>query len=308
MPDAVQRIEFRSGTGTCVGDLYGSGGTGRRAAIVVAHGYTSVRQMSADIARRIAAAGYVVLTLDYRSFGESSGEIRGELFPMRQVEDVRSAITYLEGRSDVDPDRIGLWGTSFGGGIVLQAAAYDRRARAVVSQVPVVDGDRWNRALRGSVEYERLLGELEEDRRRRARGEPGRRIRAVGVQGCEELVGQPADREIDELMIEYGKLLPTWSPEITLESVAKIIEFSPISVVHRIAPRPLMMVTVSGYDIVHLATDIADAFARVRQPAEFRVYPTTQLALYSGEWLERALDEQCHFFDRHLGEEAGQAN
>lgn len=305
MPVSVERVEFRSGTGTCVGDLYGAVGGERRAALVVAHGYTSVRQMSVEIAQGFAAAGYVVLTLDYRSFGESSGEIRGELFPMRQVEDVRSAITYLESRSEVDPERIGLWGTSFGGGIVLQAAAFDRRARAVVSQVPVVDGDRWNRALRGSVEYEHLLGELEEDRRRRARGEPGRRIRAVGQQGSGELVGQPADREIDEMMIAYGKLLPAWSPEITLESVGKIMEFSPISVVHRIAPRPLMMVTVSGYDIVHLATDITDAFSRARQPAEFRVYPTTQMALYAGEWLAKAVAEQSLFFDRHLRGEAG---
>jgi cephalosporin-C deacetylase-like acetyl esterase len=36
----------------------------------------------------------------------------------------------------IDPERIGIWGTSFAGGHVLVVAATDRRVRAIVSQVP----------------------------------------------------------------------------------------------------------------------------------------------------------------------------
>ena len=51
---------------------------------------------------------------------------------------VRSALDYIEGEPNVDAARIGLWGTSFGGGIAVYHAAHDDRVKALTVQVPAL--------------------------------------------------------------------------------------------------------------------------------------------------------------------------
>lgn len=57
-----------------------------------------------------------------------------------QIKDWRRAVTYLEGRPEVDASRIGLWGSSYSGGHALVLAATEQRLKAVVSQVPAING------------------------------------------------------------------------------------------------------------------------------------------------------------------------
>ena len=111
----------------------------RRPALVAGHGFSAVREALQPQGEYFSAAGYIVLALDYRSFGRSGGTVRGELFPDRQVEDFSAGISFLQTRDDVEGDRIGVWGTSFGGGVALAVGARDRRARVVISQVPITD-------------------------------------------------------------------------------------------------------------------------------------------------------------------------
>ena len=73
-----------------------------------------------------------------------------------------------------------------------------------------------------------------------------------------------------------------------------------MSVIDRIAPRPLLMITVSDYDIGHPARDVVEAFERARQPKELLVLPSSQLGLYSGEGLQDSLRCQLEFLSRHL--------
>ena len=54
---------------------------------------------------RFTAAGYAVLIIDYRGFGESEGE-KGILMPEWQAQDIRNAITYAQSRSEIDENRI----------------------------------------------------------------------------------------------------------------------------------------------------------------------------------------------------------
>jgi hypothetical protein len=56
------------------------------------------------------------------------------------VRDYRHVISYARTLADVDPQRIGIWGTSYSGGHVLVLGAVDRRVKAVVSQVPATIG------------------------------------------------------------------------------------------------------------------------------------------------------------------------
>ena len=87
-----------------------------RPGVVICHGFTAVKEvMLPDIARRVAQAGYVVLTFDYRFLGASGGEPRRQIIPMRQIEDIQNAVTFMQQQPEVAPDRIGLLGVSLGG-------------------------------------------------------------------------------------------------------------------------------------------------------------------------------------------------
>jgi dienelactone hydrolase len=60
---------------------------------------------------------------------------RTNLNNAHEVDDYRAAISYLQGEPGVDPDRIGIWGSSNAGSVVIAVAEIDTRAKAVVSQV-----------------------------------------------------------------------------------------------------------------------------------------------------------------------------
>jgi dipeptidyl aminopeptidase/acylaminoacyl peptidase len=131
-------------------------------AILLCHGWGGVKEhLNRTYAPRFAAGGFVVLTIDYRGWGESDSRlvmrepmpkpdadgnvtvkaqaIRELVDPFDQLEDIRNALNFLEGEPMVNKDRIGLWGSSFGGGLVLQTAVNDPRVKCVVSQVGAVN-------------------------------------------------------------------------------------------------------------------------------------------------------------------------
>jgi len=134
-------------------------------AIVLCNGWggTKAFLMRSGIAPRFAAAGYVVINYDYRNWGDSNSRlvVRGEMprpdkdgyvtvkaqairevvDPFDQQEDIDAALSYIYGEPMVDKDRIGIWGTSFGGGHVIYRAAHDRRIACVVAQVGAMPDD-----------------------------------------------------------------------------------------------------------------------------------------------------------------------
>ena len=100
-------------------------------AITMAHGFAGTKEHGLErFAQAYAAAGFVVLVHDHRNFGRSGGGLRGDIGPWRQIADWRRAISYLERRPEVDPTRIGLWGTSYAGGHALVLGATDRACAA----------------------------------------------------------------------------------------------------------------------------------------------------------------------------------
>src|SRR5260370_5662927 len=86
----------------------------RRPGIVLCHGFTGVRSFFLeDYAKVFVSAGFVALIFDYRGWGGSEGE-KWRLVPLEQVDDIRNAISFLEAQPMVYPERLGLWGTSYG--------------------------------------------------------------------------------------------------------------------------------------------------------------------------------------------------
>lgn len=135
-------VTFPSGDDSCTAWLYTPDNAPAPGPIIVmAHGLGGVRQMRLDaFAGRFSAAGYRCLVFDYRHFGASGGEPRQLLSVRRQLEDWQSAITYAKHVDGADPDRMILWGTSFGGGHVIRTAARTPGIAAVIAQCPFTDG------------------------------------------------------------------------------------------------------------------------------------------------------------------------
>jgi hypothetical protein len=122
--------------------------SGKVPTIIMAHGFSAVKEMYLDrFAEAFAAAGLAAVVFDNRNFGASDGEPRQEIDPWKQVRDYRDAITYAQGLPDADPDRIGVWGSSYSGGHVIVVAAIDRRVKCIVSQVPLASGHENARRL-----------------------------------------------------------------------------------------------------------------------------------------------------------------
>ncbi|MCC7365958.1 MAG: acetylxylan esterase [Dehalococcoidia bacterium] len=300
----VEQVRFRSGDGECGADLYlpdDLAAGERRAAIVMGSGFATRKESIQSQAAYFARHGYIALAIDYRTFGASSGEPRGQVMPLWQVEDYRSAVTYLENRPDVDPDRLGIWGMSFAGGVVLYAAAYEPRIKAVVSQTPVVNGWRWAQGLRTRGEWEKLIGEtLVNDRRKRAAGEPSRKIPHSGAMYAAMPFSEPDMAEVDVMREPDGTLPMHVEPRVTLESLEKVIEFLPDAVVDRIAPRAMCIIGVTGFDAVHPLDHIQDAYRRAGEPKQLVLLPYREFGVYVEPGLTVALDHARAWFDTHL--------
>jgi cephalosporin-C deacetylase-like acetyl esterase len=115
--------------------------------VVMSHGFSAVKEMGLDLfaSHFVAKLSVSCLVYDHRGFGASDtrdGELRQEIVPTQQTDDMSDAISYAQSREDVDTQNIALWGSSYSGGHVLSVAAVDRRVKAVLSQVPFISGSR----------------------------------------------------------------------------------------------------------------------------------------------------------------------
>lgn len=122
--------------------------------LILSHGFSALKEMDLNTFAEYFTSKLPLscLVYDNRGFGSSDvkeGQPRHEIIPSVQCSDISDAITYAQSRTDVDEDRIGIWGSSYSGGHVLWVGAVDRRVKAVLSQVPCVSGyDNFHRLIR----------------------------------------------------------------------------------------------------------------------------------------------------------------
>jgi hypothetical protein len=239
---ARRDIEFNAEGVTLRGWFYpAEGATGTAPTIVMAHGYSAVKEMYLDrYAEHFAAGGLNALVFDNRNFGASDGEPRQEIDPWAQVRDYRHAITYATTLPETDGNRIGVWGSSYSGGHVLVVAAIDRRVKAVVSQVPLVSGHDNLRALVRADFLDGFREMFDADRLARFQGDPPAMVPVV----AEDPLAPSALPTPDswQWFTETGKTrAPSWKNEVTLRSVEMLAEYEPASYIAHIAPTPLLM-------------------------------------------------------------------
>jgi pimeloyl-ACP methyl ester carboxylesterase len=209
----------------------------------------------------LAAAGYGVLVIDYRGWGESEGE-RSVIDPFMQVEDTRAGLSYLETRQDVDPARLGLVGLSYGGAVACYTAAFDERVLAGVSILGVGDTPTWLRAIRREHEWLEWLEAVEQDRRQRAAGGEGRL-----VDPTEELMVPNTER-----IRVKGRGSPFRTP---LACADALLQFRPVDHVHRIAPRAYQWIA-ARHDPVVPYEQAQQCYAAAGEPKRLVTLPSRE--------------------------------
>lgn len=271
----------------------GGDGPGGAPGVVLVQGFGGFKEGTPPtLAAHLARNGYVVLTFDFRGFGESEGP-RGRLDPFGQVQDIRDGLTFLQQVDGVDGGRIALYGTSFGGGLVTYTAAVEPRAKAVVATVPVTHGELWLRSLRRHWEFEALLDELDQDRRERVRTGVSRLVEKYHI--------MVPDPQTEAYYADVVRKQPSLAhAQITLESVDRIMEFRPVDVAHRIAPRPLLIIAAER-DILVKPDQATSLYEHAAEPKRLVVMPgVNHFTVYSSPVREQVMDLAVEWFDTHM--------
>lgn len=293
-----REVEFRTEDGTLLrGFLHLRAGGPPAPGIVMAHGFSGVKEQIDPYAALFAEAGFAVLLYDHRGFGTSEGEPRLEVDPYRQISDWRDAISFAATLPEVDPlHGFGIWGSSFAGGLALVVAANDKRVRCVVSQIPNVSGHRNSREMFSAAQLMELRGRFADDRALRLAGHPPAMIPVFTTEPGQLCALPPT---VSQQFIDYGlATTPTWRNEVTLRSLEHMIEFEPAGWAPHIAPRPLLMI-VAAQDTCTFPQIQLDVFEAARQPKNLIVHQGSHFDTYTdhfGETSQPARD----WFLRHL--------
>jgi len=263
-------------------------------AIILCHGWGGVREhLNRAYAPQFAAAGFVVLTFDYRGWGDSDSRlvlkeqmpkledkgqatvrvqaIRELVDPFDQTEDIISALNFIEGEPGVDTSRIGLWGTSYGGGHVLYVATQDNRVKCIVSQVGSMDslGIAQNPVYKGGIER------AERERIQRARGEGGLDPVPQGVDNYPNLRGTPF--------------------------VSRMVKYRPVEFANQLKV-PFLIIDAAKEELFDIKMHGGLVYERVKNkvPAKYEIIPNiTHYGIYTTARKE-ATDMAIDWFTKHL--------
>lgn len=293
MAGQVEDFGFESEGTRIAARLYRPNGAGAAPVIVMAHGFSAVMEQLAPQAEALRAAGFAVLAFDHPCFGLSEGTPRGEVDPTRQLRAWRDAVSFVRTLAGLDRDRIGLWGSSFSGGHVIQAGALDPRVRCVVSQVPFVAG--WD--LIGSrPDADDFVALLIAERERRFAGEAPTMlaVTSVDAEAPSAFPGQAARRFFDE------EKFPTWSNAVTLSSFEHVRGYEPGLWAHRLAPRGLLVI-VAEDDRVTPVAPVLEAFARAGEPKRLVRVPGDHFEVYEGPGFDQAMDAAIGWYREQMG-------
>jgi len=243
--------------------------------ILMAHGWGGTRAALRPDAVGFAKAGYLVVTFDYRGWGDSDSRLakfKGETQPVREAVDPLdfgtdwlNAIHWVAGEPQCDITRLGLWGSSFSGGLVVWAAERDPRVKALHSQVGSLDG-RWvvmndqQRKLTYDEATKRARGEI---------GYPPAREKVLG-----NLIGAPIR--------------------------SRFIDYAPVDEVQRAPKCAMQFVIAEKEELFDNRDNALKAYPKVQGPKNLVTIPNiTHYGIYR-EARAQAFQLAVAWFDKYL--------
>ncbi|MBI2700900.1 MAG: alpha/beta fold hydrolase [Mycobacterium sp.] len=274
--------------------LYRPDTDGPAPVLVMGHGLGAVRTMRLDAyAERFRAAGYACLVFDYRNFGDSEGQPRQLLDIDMQLADWAAAVDDARTVPGLDPDRIALWGTSFGGGHVIESAARLPGIAAAVAQCPFTDGLASIAAI-NPVTAARVTALALRDLLAARRGKPPVMIPTAGMPGEVAVMTAP------DAYPGYLRLVPDGVElrnEIAARIGLKVLLYRPGRSAARI-PCPILFCVCETDSVAPAGPTLRYAAKAPR--GEIKTYPEGHFAIYVDDAFERVVTDQIAFLDRHL--------
>lgn len=258
----------------------------RRPALLVLHGFGSNKASNSAVApcTMLTGMGYVTMRFDMRGCGESEGEF-GRVVCLEQVEDTKAAHVFLAHRSEVDPDRIGAVGSSFGAAVAVYTAGVHDKIAAVVSSGGWGNGERKFRGQHASPDaWAKFTTMLEEGRRHRERTGESLMVPRYDI--------VPIPPHLRTNLAENSvEMFPA-------ETAQSMFDFKADEVVGNIAPRPVLLLH-SSVDSVTPTEQSIELFKRAGQPTDLHLTADTDHFMFAeGNTRVRHIltDWLAHFF------------
>ncbi|MHA4854699.1 alpha/beta hydrolase [Rhodococcus sp. MSC1_016] len=269
----------------------------RRPCVVMAHGLGGTRDSGLlPFAEAFAHAGIDALVFDYRGFGDSSGTPRQLVSFRRHRQDFAAAIEFARTLDGVDPERVAIWGTSYGGGHALAVAARDKRIAAVIAQVAAVDGVA---TLRSAIHANGLgfmlqanVAGLRDLARALTRRSPFL-VPIVGPPGS--LAAMNSADAVTGMRAFAGA---TWRNEFAARELLAIALNRPITKARQLHCPVLLQ--IGEKDAVTPPATIEQLAQRIGSNAEVRRYPVGHFDVYVEPWLTPNINDQVSFLLTHL--------
>jgi dipeptidyl aminopeptidase/acylaminoacyl peptidase len=298
LPEDVARVAvtiWSDGT-RMAGDLYRPKElkpTDKLPAIVFIHGTGGVKKagFSARLGAAFAAHGYLFLNFDYRGWGESESKllmpekmpdpdekgevtvkaraVRWQMDFQDQIIDIRNAIAFMAGEPNADRERIGVLGTSYGGGLATWTAAYDPRVKCAAVQVPGMGGGR------GPLYYQNAYGLMT----RQARGD---------TEPVPYEHGAPTGKMATYAHMRYN--------------IAKDVAFDAIRAAQDVKV-PMLIVDAGNEELMDITKNggrVAEILKTNGTPVKYQVIPGIGHYGVYGEKFPDALKMELDWFDKYL--------
>jgi hypothetical protein len=244
----------------------------------MAHGFSGVKEQLDHYAALFASSGFSVLLYDHRSFGASDGLPRYEVNPYQQICDWQDAITFALTQPQFDDAvTVGVFGSSYAGGLAMVVAACDTRVGTVVAQIPNVSGHRNARLLLGEDGIAEVRRRSVKDRAARLAGADPEMV-PVFTNEPGAFCALPPAMNADD--IQGFEAAGTWRNTVTLRSMEYLIDFEPAGWVPFVAPKPLLMV-VGEHDTCTFVEIQRQVFATAGEPKKLVVHPGGHFDTYS---------------------------
>jgi len=270
-----QKVTFKNRYGiTLAADLYvPKSNKGESPAIAISGPFGAVKEQSSGLyAQTLAEQGFITLAFDPSYTGESSGEPRNVASPDINTEDFSAAVDFLGLQSGVDRERIGILGICGFGGMALNAAAIDKRIKAVVASTMYDMSRVMSKGYNDSMTLKERTNRLEQLGLQRWKdaenGKP-----AVGPVSLELEGGEP------QFVLEYAGYYKSkergFHPRAinsnaswTLTNPLSFMNMPLLSYIDEVSPRPMLI--IHG-EIAHSRYFSETAFAAAAEPKELMI-------------------------------------
>jgi fermentation-respiration switch protein FrsA (DUF1100 family) len=288
-----KKVSFFSEGIPVVGELYLPTEDSRKVpAVVLCHGFAGVKEiLLPPYAERLASKGFAALAFDYRGFGESGGE-RGRLVPLEQMADIRNAITYLQTLDKVDPERIALWGSSFGGANAIRVAALDKRVKTVIAQLTFASGERM---VKGKMDEDSLAKLDETLKKVQERAVTQNKVLRLSPDRI--ITDEDSKAFFAKMVAQYSHL--NIDVKIPFLALAHIMEHNPQDCIAEIGC-PILIISAER-DIVCPPQESKILFERARDPKKLvMLQGCRHYDAYEGEPFEKGAAEIVQWLSTHL--------